>query len=316
MDSDNNIQLAYVCRIEIIQNITRCGPNPPQAAAAHGVSAPKARKCLGRFLAHGQTGLGYASSRPDRSPRAVEPAKLLAIVELRRKRLTRARIAAALGVSKSTVSCMLARAGLSLLSNLDSVEPIVCYEHEALGDMLHIDTKKFGRIECPSHRVTGDRRDSVDGAGWEILFVAIDDHAPIAFKAMHADERTPSAMQFLPDAVAHYAWLDVSVRRWPADNGSAFRSRDFATVCKDLGLHHRLTRLYRPKTNGKAERFIQSALREWAYGFTHQHSSERMMAPDRWKHHDSWHRPHRGIGGAVFMSRLNSSRNNLLTLHT
>ena len=316
MNSHKNARLTYVRRIEMIQDITQRGLSVPRAAAAHGVSAPTARKWLGRYLADGEAGLGDASSRPQRSPRAIEAAKALVIVELRRKRLTQARIAAALGLSKSTVGRVLARAGLSLMSSLDPVEPVVRYEHEAPGDMLHIDTKKLGRIERPSHRVTGNRRDSVDGAGWEMLFIAIDDHARIAFTAMHADERTPSAVQFLRDAVAYYARLGVPVRRLLTDNGSAFRSKDFAAACKELGVRHRFTRPYRPQTNGKAERFIQSALREWAYGFTYQHSSERTRALDRWNHHYNWHRPHQGIGGAIPMSRLTSSRNNLLTLHS
>jgi len=316
MNSHKNARLTYVRRIEMVRDINQRGLSVPQAACAHGVSAPTARKWLGRYLADGEPGLSDASSRPERSPRSIEPARALAIVELRRKRLTQARIAAALGVSKSTVGRVLARAGLSLLSNLDPVEPIVRYEHEAPGDMLHIDTKKLGRIERPSHRVTGNRRDSVDGAGWEMLFVAIDDHARIAFTAMHADERTPSAVQFLRDAVAYYARLGVTIRRLLTDNGSAFRSRDFAAACKELSIRHRFTRPYRPQTNGKAERFIQSALREWAYGFTYQRSAERTHALQRWNHHYNWHRPHQGIGGAVPMSRLSSNGNNLLTLHT
>ena len=315
MNSHKNARLTYVRRIEMIQDITRRGLSVPRAAAAHGVSALTARKWLGRYLAEGELGLGDASSRPSHSPRAIEPAKALAIVELRHKRLTQARIAAALGISKSTVGRVLARAGLSLLSNLVPAEPVVRYEHEAPGDLLHIDTKKLGRIERPSHRVTANRRDSVEGAGWEMLFVAIDDHARIAFTAMHADERTPSAVRFLRDAVAYYARLGITVRRLLTDNGAAFRSRDFAAACKELGVRHRFTRPYRPQTNGKAERFIQSALREWAYGFTYQRSSERTTALDRWNHHYNWHRPHQGIGGAVPMSRLSSSGNNLLMLH-
>ncbi len=316
MNSHKNARLTYVRRIEMIQDITQRGLSVPQAAAAHGVSAPTARKWLGRYLAGGQACLGDASSRPAHSPRGIEPNKALAIVELRHRRLTQARISQALGVSKSTVGRVLRRAGLSLLSNLLPAEPIVRYEHDAPGDMLHIDTKKLGRIERPSHRVTGNRRDSVDGAGWEMLFVAIDDHARIAFTAMHADERTPSAVQFLRDAVAYYARLGVTVRRLLTDNGSAFRSKDFARACKELGVRHRFTRPYRPQTNGKAERFIQSALREWAYGFTYQHSTERTSALDRWNHHYNWHRPHQGIGGAVPMSRLPALGNNLLTLHS
>ena len=143
---------------------------------------------------------------------------------------------------------------------------VVRYEHDAPGDMLHIDTKKLGRIVRPSHRVTGNRRDSVDGAGWETLFVAIDDHARIAFTAMHPNEKAQQAVEFLQNAVTYYAGIGVSVKRLLTDNGSAFRSREFAAACKALGVRHQFTRPYRPQTNGKAERFIQSALREWAYG--------------------------------------------------
>jgi transposase InsO family protein len=200
-------------------------------------------------------------------------------VELRHKRLTQARIAAALGVAKSTVSRVLARAGLSRLSDLQPAEPVVRYEHEEPGQMLHIDTKKLGRIERPSHRVTGNRRDSVDGAGWEMLFVDIDDHARTAFTEMHPDERTPSAVQFLHNCVAYFRSLGVQVQRLLTDNGSAFRSRDFAQACRQLGVKHQFTRPYRPQTNGKAERFIQSALREWAYGFTYQNSAQRHRRP-------------------------------------
>jgi transposase InsO family protein len=316
MNTHKNARLTYVRRIEMIQDITQRGMSVPQAALTHGVSAPTARKWLGRYLAAGESALGDASSRPAVSPRATDQGKALAIVELRRKRLTQARIAVALAVSKSTVSRVLARAGLSLLSALDPVEPVVRYEHDVPGDMIHIDTKKLGRIERQSHRVTGNRRDSVDGAGWEMLFVAVDDHARIAFTAMHPDEKTPQAVQFLRDAVAYYARLGITVRRLLTDNGSAFRSKDFAAACKALGVSHRFTRPYRPQTNGKAERFIQSALREWAYGFTYQNSNERTEALDRWNHHYNWHRPHQGIGGAVPMARLNLSGNNVLTLHS
>jgi transposase InsO family protein len=316
MNTHKNARLTFARRVEMIQDITQRGFSPIAAAAAHGVSAPTARKWLGRYLAAGEAALVDASSRPAVSPRSIDPCKALAIVELRQRRLTQARIAAALGVSKSTVSRVLVRAGLSRLADLQPAEPVVRYEHEAPGDMLHIDTKKLGRIVRPSHRVTGNRRDSVEGAGWEVLFVAIDDHARIAFTDMHADEKIPNAVQFLRNAHAYYASMGVQIKRLLTDNGSAFRSRDFAQACKDLGIRHRFTRPYRPQTNGKAERFIQSALREWAYGFTYQSSSERTAALDHWNHHYNWHRPHQGIGGATPMSRLNQSRNNLLTLHT
>jgi transposase InsO family protein len=200
---------------------------------------------------------------------------------------------------------------------LQPAEPVTRYEHEAPGDLLHIDTKKLGRIERLGHRITGNRRDSTTGAGWEYLFVAIDDHARVAFSQMQPDERTPSAVLFLKAAIAYYASLGVAIKRLLTDNGSAFRSRDFAKACKALGIRHRFTRAYRPQTNGKAERFIQSALREWAYGIAYNHSSERTAMLNKWQHYYNWHRPHAGIGGAVPMSRITSAiNNNVLTVHT
>jgi transposase InsO family protein len=316
MNSHKHARLTYARRLEMVQQMTEMNWSASEAAAAHGVTATTARKWLGRYLAAGEAALVDASSRPARSPRAIDPAKALLIVELRRRRMTQARIARSVGVSESTVSRVLARAGLSKLSDLAPAEPVVRYEHEQPGDLLHIDTKKLGRIERPSHRVTGNRRDSVTGAGWEMLFVAVDDHARIAFTAMHPDERTAQAVQFLRDAVAYYAGLGITVRRVLTDNGAAFRSRDFASACAELRIKHTFTRAYRPQTNGKAERFIQSALREWAYGWTYQNSAQRTRELAGWQHHYNWHRPHAGIGGAFPMSRLNTSKNNLLTVHS
>jgi transposase InsO family protein len=316
MNTHKNARLTFARRIELVKDIVDRKLTPCAAAAAQGVSAATARKWLGRYLAAGEVALADRSSRPHRSPRSMPDATALAIVELRRRRLTQARIAASLGISCSSVSRVLARAGLSKLADLEPTEPVQRYEHAAPGDLLHIDIKKLGRIERPSHRVTGNRRDRVEGAGWEFLFVAIDDHARIGFTDMYADERQASAAQFLRNAHAYFASLGVRLQAVLTDNGSAFRSKDFREACRQLGLKHRFTRAYRPQTNGKAERFIQSALREWAYAFTYQHSSERCAALADWIHHYNWHRPHQGIGGATPMSRLRTSRNNLLTLHT
>lgn len=266
MNSHKHARLTYARRLEMVRQMVEWGWSACEAADAHGVTPATARKWQGRYLAGGEAALADASSRPAHSPRAIEPAKALLIVELRRRRMTQARIAASVGVSDSTVSRVLARAGLSKLSDLAPAEPVVRYEHDSPGDLLHIDTKKLGRIERPSHRVTGNRRDSVEGAGWEMLFVAVDDHARIAFTAMHPDEKTPQAVRSLHDAVAYFAGLGVMVSRVLSDNGAAFCSRDFASAGTELGIQHRFTRAYRPQTNGKAERFIQSALREWAYG--------------------------------------------------
>ncbi|ETH89056.1 transposase, IS481 family [Bordetella pertussis STO1-CHOC-0018] len=292
MNTHKHARLTFLRRLEMVQQLIAHQVCVPEAARAYGVTAPTVRKWLGRFLAQGQAGLADASSRPTVSPRAIAPAKALAIVELRRKRLTQARIAQALGVSASTVSRVLARAGLSHLADLEPAEPVVRYEHQAPGDLLHIDIKKLGRIQRPGHRVTGNRRDTVEGAGWDFVFVAIDDHARVAFTDIHPDERFPSAVQFLKDAVAYYQRLGVTIQRLLTDNGSAFRSRAFAALCHELGIKHRFTRPYRPQTNGKAERFIQSALREWAYAHTYQNSQHRADAMKSWLHHYNWHRPH------------------------
>lgn len=315
MNTHKNARLTFARRLEMVQDMTEHGLSVLEAAASHGVTAPTARKWLGRYLAGGVPALADASSRPSVSPRAIDSSKALLIVELRQRRMLQRQIARSVGVSASTVSRVLARAGLSRLTDLQPREPVMRYEHAAPGDLLHIDTKKLGRIERPSHRVTGDRRDTVDGAGWEMLFVAVDDHARIAFTAMHRDEKKGSAVQFLHDAVAYYASLGVTVRRLLTDNGSAFRSREFARACQVLGIRHKFTRAYRPQTNGKAERFIQSALREWAYAWIYQNSQERTDALASWQHHYNWHRPHSGIGGLAPMSRLPASRNNVLTLH-
>jgi transposase InsO family protein len=317
MNHHKNARLTFARRLEMVRQMTQDALTPADAAAAAGVSEPTARKWLGRFLAGGEAALADASSRPAVSPRRISESRALAVVELRRRRLTQARIAASLGLSEATVSRVLRRAGLSKLASLQPVEPVQRYEHAAPGELLHIDTKKLGRIERRSHRITGNRRDSVNGAGWEMLFVAIDDHARIGFTQMHPDERTPAAVAFLRDAVAYYGRLGVRVQRLLTDNGSAFRSRAFRMACVELGIRHKFTRPYRPQTNGKAERFIQSALREWAYGIAYDHSTERTEMLAKWQHHYNWHRPHAGIGGKPPMSRLKpSSGNNVLTLHT
>ena len=199
---------------------------------------------------------------------------------------------------------------------LQPPEPVVRYERATPGELLHIDIKKLGRIERPSHRVTGNRRDSVEGAGWEYLFVAVDDHARIAFTGMQPNERQESAVQFLRDAVAYYGKLGVTIKRLLTDNGSAFRSKAFRAACAQLGIAQKFTRAYRPQTNGKAERFIQSALREWAYGRIYETSDQRRSALPVWNHFYNWHRPHHGINLASPMSRLSIPRKNLLTLHS
>ena len=315
MNTHKNARLTFVRRIELVRDIVDKGFTPCTAGAVHGVSGPSARKWLGRYLAEGEAGLRDRSSKPKHSPRRISPEKALAIVELRRRRLTQARIAASLAVSKSTVGRVLKRAGLSRLSDLEPSEPVVRYEHDRPGDLIHIDTKKLGRIERMGKRIPGSSHNPIK-AGWEYLFVAIDDHARIGFTDMYPHEKKVSAAQFLHNTVAYFRSLGVRPRRILTDNGACFQSRDFAEACRAHKLKHTFTRPYRPQTNGKAERFIQSALREWAYGIPYHHSSERTAMLERWIHHYNWHRPHQGIKGLTPVSRLAQSRNNLLTLHS
>ncbi|MGE5615824.1 MAG: IS481 family transposase [Bacillota bacterium] len=316
MNTHKNARLTFARRMELVRDMTQAGFSPAAAGNIHGVSATTARKWLGRFLALGEVGLADRSSRPKRSPAAIAPQKALAIVELRHQRLTHASIARALALSKSTVGRVLRRAGLSKLCDLVPAEPVRRYEHAAAGDMLHIDTKKLGRIGQPGHRVTGRRHERVRGIGWEHLFVAIDDHSRVGFTDIYPDDRKGSAEQFLRNCVTYFASLGVRVRRVLTDNGPAFRSTPWRQACLELGIKHTFTGPYSPKTNGKAERFIQSALREWAYPWVYQTSNERTDVLEAWIHHYNWHRPHQGIGGSAPMSRLKTGTNNLLTLHS
>jgi transposase InsO family protein len=314
MNIHKNARLALARRIEVVGMIVDQGLTRTGTARIAGVCEATVRKWLGRYLAQGKAGLHDRSSRPQHSPNMIKPETALAIVKLRRRHLTQARIAASLGISKSTVGRVLRRAGLSRWSDLEPCAPVMRYEHENPGDLVHIDTKKLGRIERVGKRIAGGSRSPI-GAGWEFLFVAIDDHSRVGFTDLYPDERKPSAIQFLQNTIDYYQSLGVRVRRLLTDNGSAFRSKAFKEACAELKLTHSFTRAYRPQTNGKAERFIQSALREWAYGIPYNHSTERENMLERWRHHYNWHRLHQGIKGMTPISRLAQSQNNLLTLH-
>lgn len=217
-------------------------------------------------------GLLDRSSRPAKTRSTIDDGLRARIEQLRRTRMPMRTIARVVGRSVATISRVLATLGLSSLKALEPRAPVVRYERSAPGEMLHLDTKKLGRIVRPSHRVTGNRRDSVEGAGWEVAHVAIDDHSRAGFVQMHADEQKVSAADFLKAAVAHYAALGVRIQRVLTDNGSTYRSHLFARTCEALGIKHNFTRPYRPQTNGKAEHFIQTCLREWAYARNYANS--------------------------------------------
>lgn len=316
MNTHKNARLTYLRRLEMVQSMAERGVSASEAGAAQGVSAVTARKWFARYLADGASGLLDKSSRPAHSPRAIEPGAAAAIVELRRKLFVQANIASYMGVSKATVSRVLKRAGLSRLSDLKPAEPIQRYERETPGELLHIDIKKLGRFDKVGHRISGDRHQRTRDVGWDFVFVAVDDHSRIAFTQIYPDEAKESATSFLLAAVGHFAKLRVCVQRVITDNGPGFRSALFAQACLELGISQKFTRAFRPQTNGKAERFIQSALREWAYGRPYANSDERSRALPVWNHHYNWHRRHHGIGCLPPMSRLSASRKNLLTLHS
>lgn len=312
MNSHKNARLTIEGRKLLIERIAVMGLIP--AAEAAGISRQTARKWLLRFQDGGHGALCDRSSKPDRTRSTVDDKLASRIEQLRRSRMPMRRIACVVGRSVATISRFLAGLGLSSLKALDPVKPIVRYEREAPGELLHIDTKKLGRIVRPSHRVTGNRRDSVDGAGWEYAHVAIDDHSRVGFVQMHSDERKESAVDFLKASVAHYKALGVTIKRLLTDNGSAYRSKLFARTCRALGIKHTFTKPYRPQTNGKAERFIQTCLREWAYGRTWSNSAERTAWLPSFLTYYNARRPHSALGYMPPASRLGG--NNLLQLNT
>ena len=217
---------------------------------------------------------------------------------LRQRSQLQARIAKTVGVSEPTVSRVLARTGLSKHTDLAPREPVQRDEHPAPGDLLHIDTKKLGRIERSSHRIARNRRNSVSGARWEPLFVAIDDHARIAFTVRHPDGKPPLAVRCLKHAVSDDPRMGSSVRRQLTDDGLACRFKDFAAACKALGIKYQFTPAYRVQANRKAERFIQSALRDRAHGWTHERSTQRTEALAHWQHHYNRYWAHSGLTAA------------------
>ena len=311
MNSHKNARLTFEGRKLLIERIAAMGLMP--AAEAAGISTRTARKWLKRFNEHGPQGLQDRSSRPAKTRTSLDEVLSQRIEQLRRQRMPVRRIAAVVGRSAATVSRLLARLGLSSLKALDALVPPVRYEREAPGELLHMDTKKLGRIVATGHRVTGDRRDHTRGAGWEFAHVAIDDHSRAGFVQMHDDERKGSAVAFLQAAVAHYAALGVTIKRLITDNGSAYRSRLFAKTCQALGIKHTFTKPYRPQTNGKAERFIQTCLREWAYGRVWANSLERSNWLPAFLSYYNARRPHSALGYKPPASRLGG--NNLLQLN-
>lgn len=285
-------------RAFLVDLVETHGLSPGEAAARLGVSERTAYRWLRRYRTEGQEGLTDRSSRPRCSPMRLPSATEVVIVSLRRLRRTGPQIALELGLPRSTVGLVLKRSGLGKLSSLEPREPVRRYEHKAAGDMLHLDIKKLGRIVRPGHRVTGNRRDTVDGAGWEYVHVCIDDYSRVAYVEVLANEKADTTTGFLERATAWFASRGIKVRRVLTDNGSAYCSRLFLGRCRELGAKACKTRPYTPRTNGKAERFIQTLLREWAYVRPYANSAERTECLRLWLRYYNLERRHGTLGTA------------------
>lgn len=321
MNIHKNARLTPHGRERIVQMMLS-GHTPEAASRALSVCPRTARKWLARYKAEGMAGLQDRSSRPKKLRKPTAATTVKRIMALRRQRWTGKHIARETGVSPATVSRVLKRAGLSRLKDLEPAEPVRRYERAKPGEMIHLDIKKLGRFERTGHRMTGDRTRQSNprarkqgGYGWEYVHVCIDDHSRLSFSQIYPDEKADSAVAHLKDAIAWYKKLGVTVERVMTDNGSCYKSHAFAKACRDLKIKHIRTKPYTPKTNGKAERFIQTALREWAYARAYNTSDERAADLSLWSHMYNWHRPHGGIKDKTPISRLALNRDNLLRLH-
>jgi transposase InsO family protein len=287
-----------------------------EAAEAAGVSERTATKWLARWRTEGEAGLLDRSSAPKTRPTQLPADRVKAIESLRRLRMTAAEIAEVLGMALSTVSRWLKRIGLGKRSRLAPPEPPNRYERKRPGELIHVDVKKLGRIQVPGHRVTGNRRRRatrtrvgnhgryLGTAGWEFVHVCVDDATRLAYVEVLADERGVTAAGFLRRAVEWFASMGVAVERVMSDNGSCYRSRAHASACRELGIRQLFTRPYRPQTNGKAERFIQTLTNRWAYGAVYGNSVERTAALSGWLTHYNFTRRHGSLGHKAPAARL------------
>jgi transposase InsO family protein len=299
-------------RLLAIRRLEREGWTLTRAAEAAGVSVRTISKWRCRYRKEGRRGLEDRTSAPLRVPSRTSEERVQAIAVLRRERLTGWEIATKLGMPPSTVSTVLTRIGLGRLSRLEPPEPANRYQRERPGELLHVDVKKLGKIGRPGHRVNGDRRTRSRGIGWEYVHVCVDDATRLAYVEVLEDERAVTAVAFLRRAVAHFGDHGIRVERVMTDNGSCYRAAVHALACRTLGIRHLRTRPYRPRTNGKAERFIRTMLGGWAYGATYQTSAQRCRALPAWLDFYNHRRPHGSLSRQAPTERLHSLRNNLV----
>ena len=311
-----NAALSLKKRLVLCQRVVEQEWTLTKAAEAAEVSVRTARKWVRRYRAEGEAGLVDRPSTPTRQPTRTSDECVQAIAALRRLRMTGAQIAEVLSMPLSTVSGILTRIGLGKLSRLEPPEPPNRYERRHPGELIHVDVKKLGRIQGGAgHRVTGRKhtyvgRDGKRHVGWEYVHVCIDDATRLAYVEVLADEKSTTAIGFLRRALAFYHAHGIQVQRLMTDNGPAYVSHAHASACHELGLRHLRTRPYRPRTNGKAERFIQTLLREWAYGRIYGTSAERTAQLPRWLHHYNYKRPHGALAHQPPGSRLNNLARN------
>jgi transposase InsO family protein len=288
-----------------MQRIEVHGWEVSDAAKAAGISVRRSYCWLARYRAGGEPALADRRSAPHHCKHSLDAERIGEIERLRRQRMSGPAIAGQLKMPVSTVGAVLRRRGLGKLATLDPRAPAVRYPRERPGELIHIDIKKLGRIDGVGHRITGDRRDG-RGIGWEHVHVCIDDASRLAYSEMMADEKKESAVAFLERAVGWFAGHGVVVERVMTDNGSAYRSRLWRQACEQQGMRHLRTKPYTPRTNGKAERFIQTSLREWAYARPYASSQERHAALARWLRHYNTQRPHTALAQRPPITRLKS----------
>jgi transposase InsO family protein len=290
----------------LIRRVIEEGWKVQDAAISIGISPRRAYHWLARFKAEGPSGLLDRSSQPHRLARSHELGLVVEAVGRRRRGHAAIRIAADLGIPRSTVGCWLRKAGIARAAALQAKEPPNRYEHAAPGDLLHLDTKKLPNFTEVGHRANGIRHKRNKGEGYQVLHVCSDDYSRVCYMEMLPDEQKATTSAFLQRALLHFQGMGVQVRKLLTDNGSPYRSKEFKAMREAYGLKHCRTRPYRPRTNGKAERLIQTALREWAYGPTWQSSDARNQALENWLHYYNHHRPHSALGGQPPVTRLNN----------
>ena len=304
MNIHKNARTTPQSRALLVHRVVREHWTVGAVALAFGVSERTVYKWLARYRAEGVAGLHDRRSVAHRRPHALGPIWLALIRLLRQARLVAADIAARLPLARSTVSAALYRLGLGRLRYLNPPPPVQRYEWGRPGELVHMDTKKLGRIVRPSHRVTGDQRDSVRGSGWEYAHVAIDDCSRFTYVEILPDEKRYTATRFWLRAVREFRRHGIRVERVLTDNGNAYRSRPFCKACRWLGIQAKRTRPYRPQTNGKAERMIQTLIRKWAYAVPYANSAQRRSALAPWLRFYNEERPHASLNRQTPVSRL------------